>query len=186
MARLFIAIDPPQHVLDKLATLKTDSFTARWTDPSKIHLTLRFLGEVDSQQINPLSTALTQISSPSFDLQPAGLGVFPSRRAPRVLWVGFQDEPALQTLQKKIEQTVVGLGFEPEKRSFTPHLTIARCKRANARQVRTYMREHKEFSAPAFPTDRFYLYESALHPEGARYMRLQEFGLEAPTPGAYN
>lgn len=181
MPRLFVALDPSDVLIRALSTLQTDLFEAHWVDPSDIHLTLRFLGDVDEQRVKPIIEALQQVKGEPFELQPEGFGVFPTRRSPKVLWVGLRDEPALDELHRNVEQAIVNLGFEPEDRAFAPHLTIARCKRADPKKVRAFIQRQKDFSAPSFTADTFYLYKSDLHPSGARYTKLRSFEFERNT-----
>lgn len=177
MPRLFVALDLPDRVTTELAALQDEQLDVKWVDPRKIHLTLRFLGDVDSSRIGPIKDSLAEIEARSFEVAPEGLGVFPSRRSPSVLWVGLQESTPLQELQHSVEEAVVEHGFDPEDRSFTPHLTIARCRRTNPKKIRRFMQKHGEFSAPSFTCDTFYLFESELHPDGARYTKRAAFEL---------
>lgn len=181
MPRLFVALDLPDRVTDQLASLQDEELDVKWVVPNKIHLTLRFLGDVDASRVGAINEALGQIDAPGFEVTPKGLGVFPSHRSPSVLWVGLRNNPALHELQQQVEEAVVELGFDPENRSFTPHLTIARCKHTDPEKVRSFMKAHGDFSAPSFTCDTFYLYESELHPEGARYTKRGSYDL-APVP----
>jgi RNA 2',3'-cyclic 3'-phosphodiesterase len=134
--RSFIAIELPQEVKAGLRQIQAGfksghPASARWVDPEGIHLTLQFLGNVDADKIEAIQQALKQaaIAVPPFHLELKGLGAFPSLRRAQVVWVGLRgDLDKLQVLQKRIETSLLPLGFEPEKRAFTPHLTLARMR----------------------------------------------------------
>jgi len=134
--RSFVAIELPQNVKNELAQLESelerpDHRFVKWVNPGAIHLTLKFLGNVPTKQIPEISNAIEQASKeiPLLHLQIASLGVFPNLNQTRVLWAGIKGETAsLQGLQQKIDSSLVPLGFAEEKRSFTPHLTLARVR----------------------------------------------------------
>jgi 2'-5' RNA ligase len=177
MPRLFVAVDLSEKVTEVLASLQDREIDARWVNPAQIHLTVRFLGDVESSRVEPLTHALADIDAHSFELSPQGLGVFPSRRSPRVLWVDLKENEKLFDLQQKVESTVVDLGFDPEDRSYIPHLTIARCRDTPPKAIHRFMREHGNFSAEPFHCHQFHLYESELNSDGARYTKQASFDL---------
>jgi 2'-5' RNA ligase len=134
--RCFIAIGLPDEIKDGLAQLQAQLKTGnqpgvKWVDPYGIHLTLKFLGSVAADRIDPITGAMeeaVQGVSP-FRLKVEGLGVFPSLRRVQVVWVGVGGEvDKLAHLQQRLESNLAGLGFAPEKRRFTPHLTLARLR----------------------------------------------------------
>lgn len=134
--RAFIAIELPEEVKTALKQLQDrlksiDPSSAKWVDPQRIHLTLKFLGNVDADKIDPITQAIqdTAISFTSFNLHIDGLGCFPNPKRVQTIWIGLAgDIDKLQALQKNIELYVAALGFPTEKRLFTPHLTIARVR----------------------------------------------------------
>ena len=134
--RSFIATELPDELKEGLAQLQTrlkssNPSSVKWVDPSGIHLTLKFLGNIDVAKISEITQAIeaaTQGISP-FHLEVKGLGVFPNLRRVQVVWVGMGGEiDKLRQLQQRIESNLVPLGFAAESRSFTPHLTLARLR----------------------------------------------------------
>ncbi|MEE8471582.1 MAG: RNA 2',3'-cyclic phosphodiesterase [Dehalococcoidia bacterium] len=134
--RCFIAIELPPEAKRALARLQ-DSLKqgvgpgVRWADPEGVHLTLKFLGQVDARRLPEIAEAMARSARgfTPFSLELAGTGVFPNPSRPRVAWVGFRgDTERLVRLQKEIESSLVPLGFPREARGFTPHLTLARLR----------------------------------------------------------
>lgn len=134
--RSFIAIELPEKVKAGLKQIQAGFQSARpasakWVDPESIHLTLVFLGNVDADKIEAIEQALKNAarSVSPFHLELQGLGAYPSLRRVQVVWAGLSgDLKKLQVLQKQIETGLVPLGFAPEGRAFTPHLTLARMR----------------------------------------------------------
>jgi 2'-5' RNA ligase len=133
--RLFIAIELPHDVLTKIGKVQNrlqglaPERAARWTRPEGIHLTLKFLGDTPTTQLDDLRAALDAavIGHAPFDLYAEQLGAFPDTHRPRVLWVGLHgDLDALRALQSAVEEHIAPLGVPPEGRGFQPHLTLAR------------------------------------------------------------
>ncbi len=178
MLRLFIALDLPEDHRHQLYTLRNPSWKARWATPNQFHLTLRFLGPVEEARLPELIQTLARIEAPAFELTPRGLIALPSPARPRVLAAAVDPIPELHTLQAEIERHVVDLGFTPEARPFRPHITLARLKQVPATAVRAFLQRHRNFSLAPFPVQAFYLYESHLHPDGARYEILHRFPLQ--------
>jgi len=180
--RLFIAIALPENILielDQLQTkLKPFCRDAKWARPAGIHLTLKFLGSVDPEQISSitevLKSAATGHSEPIVRAQ--GCGFFPNPRRPNVLWVGI--EANLQSLQQRIEEEMASLGFEKETRPFSPHLTLARFK--DPRGLLPLAQETQKFSNQSFGefiAKSFILFESILRPQGAEHRAVETFPL---------
>ena len=183
--RSFVAIELPEAVKEALAALQrrlrdqAPPQAVRWTRPESIHLTLQFLGEVAPGQIEAIVNALREVSAerPPFTFQVMGVGVFPNPHRPRVVWAGVSEpnEPLLD-LQKAVGQALAPLGFPPEKRGFTPHLTIGRAARHAGR------RELSELGAAVIQAevgvvgqvrvDHITLMKSDLRPGGAVYTPL--------------
>lgn len=187
MPRLFVAVDPPDPVVDEITVLRKagreeDELEARWTDPGQYHLTLRFVGEVDEARVDTIRQAAApdpeDEETGPFELRPSGLGVFPSRRDPRVLWIGFEEPPRLLALRRGLEDRLVEAGLDPDDRSFVPHLTVARFDGTPAGDVHRFVKAHRDFSTRSFRVEAYYLYESELHPSGARHRRLRTYELE--------
>lgn len=191
MPRLFVAVDPPDSVVEEIAALREagpqpgreeHTLDARWTDPAQYHLTLRFVGEVEEYRVDAIQDAVApdRDESPGpFELRPSGLGVFPSRRNPRILWVGFENAPGLLSLRKGLEERLVESGLDPDDRSFVPHLTVARLDGTPAGEVHRFVKAHRDFSTRSFRVDAYHLYESELRSSGARHRRLETYSLES-------
>jgi 2'-5' RNA ligase len=180
MIRTFIAIDLPLAARSGLERVgkelqKTNAPVA-WVKPERIHLTLKFLGDVSSEQIEDIRAALQTVAAgaSTFRLQPKGCGAFPTIKQMRVVWVGLcgDDEP-LGKLQKEVDAAMASLGFKPEDRPFRAHLTLGRVKgRQNLRALQEALTALQTFEAEAFDVTELVLYKSELRREGALYTPL--------------
>ena len=188
--RLFVAVDIPADLLEglnaSLASLRArpEVTSARWTTAANQHVTLKFLGWVDTEAVDPVATALALVASshqPS-TITLAGLGAFPSERRARVLWAGL-DDPAglLKALASGLEAALAPLGFGVEKRDFTPHLTLARFKPPAS--LAGVLSEERGVAPARFDVDHLVLYRSQLHPKGASYEVLGTIPLGAASKG---
>jgi len=177
--RLFVAIDPPSTIRDQIALLCCGLPGARWTPPEQLHLTLCFIGEVSSSAFLDIREALAEITFPVFALRLQGLGFFPPRGQPRVVWAGVAHSEPLAVLQRKITTRLFALGFEPENRKFSPHLTLARLNQTPPARVGRYLQEHGLFASSEFEVDRFLLYSSILGRKGAAHSVEQKYRLES-------
>jgi len=130
--RLFVAVNlPPEErrrAWEASRALRTAHLPVRWTAEASLHLTLRFLGEVDAERAGPIGEALAGAvrAARPFTLSLGGVGAFPSLTRPRVVWVGVERHPALELLANDVELALMRLEFEPELRPFSPHLTLGR------------------------------------------------------------
>ncbi len=167
MMRLFIAIDLPKKIKDELALISFGLPQARWVKPEQIHLTLRFIGEVDGALFQELKSALESVTGNSFPLYLKGLGCFPPRRAPQVLWVGIEESVELMALRKRVDSCLAKLGVAPEQRKFSPHITLARTPKTPLKRIARFLGDHALFCLPEFTVANFYLYSSVLTPKGA-------------------
>lgn len=170
MIRLFVAIDPPEELRQEISRLYYGFPQTRWTPPEQLHLTLRFIGEVDGQLFRAIIDALETIRFVGFPLQSAGLGCFPPRRRPNILWVGVNPSDALLQLQRRLETSLVKLGLEPEHRKFHPHFTIARLSLATSLvKLTDYLSLNGSFKPAPFTVNAFSLYSSQLNRQGAHH-----------------
>ena len=167
--RLFVALSLPPEVRGALSQLTNGLPGARWVPAENLHLTLRFLGELDRIAATDVDDALSGISAPGFDLALGGLGHFGEGRKLRSLWVGVDANPALMRLQDKIEQAVIRVGLDPEPRKFKAHVTLARFKRSPGARLPAYLAEHNLVRAGPFPVESFGLYSSYSSGEGPHY-----------------
>lgn len=181
MARLFVAVDLPDSVKDQLNRLKTNIPTARWVKPFQLHITLRFLGaDVPEKAIDPIKDALTTVDAPAFELQLHGVGTFPGgkRKPPRVLWVGVKRQPELKRLYTQVEAVLEPLGYMPEDRKFSPHITLARFKtRQPLVEVAQFLSRHQSFHSDSYLVEQLVLYRSELSSTGPIYTKEQEYSL---------
>ena len=123
MYRLFVAIDLPEQVKEAVTGIVHRGVAgARWVPPEQLHLTLRFIGDCDERTFQEIRGGLSALKSAPFPLTIRGIGHFPPRGEPRVLWVGVEDSVELSTLQAKIEREIVSAGIEADKRRFSPHI----------------------------------------------------------------
>jgi 2'-5' RNA ligase len=177
--RLFIAITLPDSERGRLAALANGLPGARWISQDNLHMTLRFLGELDGGEASDVDAALAQISVPGFTLGLEGISHFGEGRKLRALWAGVRANPALMRLQAKIEQAVIRAGLPPEKRKFKPHVTLARFKsNPGGAKLQAYLTEHALFRGEPFEVDHFTLYSSFLSSSGAIYRPEATYPLE--------
>ncbi len=177
--RLFIAIDPPANIMGGLARICHGIQGARWVPEEQLHLTLRFIGEVDRQTMIRIDETLRGLRFSPFSLALAGTGFFPPRGMPRVIWAGLRKSEELLDLQRRMESRLVHkAGITPEERRYHPHITLARLKKPGAGQsVRNFLSLHAGLASPEFRVEAFHLYSSRLSPKGAIHT------LEASYPG---
>ena len=176
MHRLFVAIRPPEEVRDMLIDAMDDSPALRWVGDEQLHLTLRFIGEVERPVANDIIAALQDVRSPAFDLRVSGVGKF-ERRSGGALWAGVEPKEPVVALAAKVERAVQQVGLEPEHRAFSPHITLARWNRRNADAVDFFLQRNANLRSNAFPADRFILFESHLSRHGSHYEEVAAFPL---------
>ncbi|HEY0835711.1 MAG TPA: RNA 2',3'-cyclic phosphodiesterase [Azospirillum sp.] len=179
MLRLFVALDFPADVRDRLAGLGGGVPGARWTEADNLHLTLRFIGDVPGDTAADIDAALAEVEAPAFDLVLDGVGVFGQGRNARVLWAGVERSDALTRLQAKVESAIVRCGLPAEERRFSPHVTLARLKNAPPERIGRFIEERGLFRAGPFPIGHFTLYRSHLGKGAAVYEALREYPLRA-------
>lgn len=185
--RAFIAVDLPEAIKAAIAEEQRALRSAfpsssrhddiRWTRPEGIHLTLKFLGEISDKQTVQVSRALEALGSfESFFVEVKAFGFFPDARRPRVFWVGVQASPVLAQLAERVDAAMEQLGFAPEGRTFSPHLTLARFKAPKPQpELLAALEPRRGFSLGRFQVSEFFLFESKLSPQGAQYRRLARF-----------
>ena len=173
--RLFIAIDLPERLKDELAIISFGLPQARRIPPEQLHLTLRFIGEVDGALFGDIKSGLKSVIGSPFPLTLNGLGCFPPRRDPQVLWVGIESAVELLELRKKVDSCLFKLGISPEQRKFSPHITLARTRKTPLTRITTFLGDHALFRLPEFTVSNFHLYSSILTPKGALHRHEAEY-----------
>jgi 2'-5' RNA ligase len=182
--RSFIAIELPEAVISALSEfqqeLKKYGADVRWVKPQNIHLTLKFLGNIDDKDSDRIKKAIEGISKNCsyFDIRIKGTGVFPNMKNPRVLWIGVSENGILGGLQKAIEEAMSSLGFEKEDREFAPHLTLGRFRSSYGKESlleKIELNRDREFGH--IPVRMVSLMKSDLSPAGAKYSRVAEIPL---------
>ena len=174
MARLFVAIRPPQAVRQRLLEAMGGIDGARWQDDEQLHLTLAFAGEIPRPQANALIEALAEVESPAFAAEVIGVGHFERKHVPAAVWAGVPLTDALAQLQRRVERAGRRAGLVPEKRAYRPHITLARLPRS-AQPVGDWLARHGTLRAGPWQVDGFTLHESRLRPEGALYTALVDY-----------
>jgi 2'-5' RNA ligase len=175
--RLFVAIPLPDDVRARLGFLSAGIPGARWVAPESLHLTLRFIGEVAEPVVADVAAALEGVAAAPFMLELDGMGEFGSGKRLRALWVGVARSAALESLQARLESALVRMGLEPERRRFSPHVTLARLGGAPATRARRFVMENGAFRAGPFPVAGFTLYSSFLSHNGAIHDPVAEYAL---------
>ena len=190
--RSFIAIELPDEVKTGLSQLEArlkvgEQSWVKWVDPYSIHLTLKFLGNVAIDRTGEIARAMEVAAQgmPPFDLKVKELGVFPNLRRVQVVWVGISGEiDKLSQLQQHLESNLARLGFAPESRAFTPHLTLARLRDRASPEERQglgqLITDTKFEEAYTFKVDAINLMKSQLTREGAIYSRISLVELKKP------
>ena len=186
--RLFVALEIPAAVRDNLAAQIKElrhlpaplaDKRLRWVRPENLHVTLKFIGEVEAARLDGIRRALTAIGLDApVGLELRGLGFFPDERYPRVLWVGLNASGNLPVLARDIDRALEGQGIARDQRAFTPHLTLARFEpRAFDEKLRTAIQKNSQREFGAFEAREFHLIQSKLQPSGAAYTSLAAFPL---------
>jgi 2'-5' RNA ligase len=179
--RCFVALPLPEQIRDRLARMRGGLENARWVEPENLHLTLRFLGELDGREMADVDAALSAVSVPNFEILLAGLNTFGNGKKLHALYVGVEAPEPLTRLQGKVEKAVQRAGQPAEGRKFLPHVTIARFKGAPGGKFGAFLQEHSLFRSEPIPIDRFVLYSSKLTPNGPIYRAEAEYPLDPAT-----
>jgi RNA 2',3'-cyclic 3'-phosphodiesterase len=169
MIRLFVGLELPEELRLRLTALRGGVPGARWVKPESMHLTVRFIGEVDGGRFDDIALALSRIKAPAFELTLTGISTFGKAHAPHTLWVGVRRNEALGTLHLKVDRALVTTGLEPESRKYSPHVTLARLKEASGLRLGGFVTANSLFSAGPAPIGQFVLFSSFLSKSGAIY-----------------
>jgi 2'-5' RNA ligase len=176
MHRLFVAIRPPAPIRAILMAAMGGISGARWQTEDQLHLTLRFIGEVDRHRAGDIHAALGAIHQPAFQVTLNGIGAFDRRGQAEAVWAGVTPPEPLHVLHKKVDAALARIGVEPDQRAFLPHITLARLKRSSG-PVGNLLEQSGGLASPPFTVDHFALFESDLTPGGAVYSMIERYPL---------
>lgn len=192
--RIFVALDIDDAIRGRLEQflegVRGFAPEARWVRPESMHVTLKFVGEKPSEEVEKIRQALGAIRASAIEISFRGYGFFPTAKAPRVFWVGIAAGPDLSTLAKSVDEATAALGVPKEEHQFSPHLTLARRGGSGAPRWRkgdganpVFQRLQERLAAmPALEfgtmtAREFFLYQSQLMQGGAKYTKIARFGL---------
>lgn len=181
--RAFVALPCPpglrRAISRQLAEWRPIDAPIAWIDPAGAHLTLRFLGSADSERLDALGHRLAELADSAVPIhaRPGTTGAFPNWSRPRVLWLGVESGGAIERLAEAVEAAVREVGFDPEERAFTAHLTLGRVR--GQRGIRRAVPAVRGWApvGPAEPIAEMVLFQSELHPTGARHVPLARYPL---------
>jgi 2'-5' RNA ligase len=174
MHRLFIAIRLPHFVSDLLLDTLEGLPSLRWQDEEQLHLTLRFVGEVERPLAEDLAAALATLRFAPFDIRIAGVGRFDHHKR-GALWAGVEPRGPVAALAAKIERLCVGVGLPPEHRAYHPHVTLARWGRGANNSLDPFLARHAALRSEIFTVDSVTLFESRLGRDGAHYEAVADY-----------
>src|SRR4051794_37965650 len=178
MQRLFTGLEIPDSVRESLSVLRGGLPGARWIDPENYHLTLRFIGDIDMDVANEVAGALGRVRRAEFTLRLDGLGSLGTRK-PHAVVARIGSSQALTELQAEHERILQRIGLPPEQRKYTPHVTLARLRGANGRDIAEYLSVRGGFLAGPFTVDRFVLFSSRNSVGGGPYIVEEAYPLLA-------
>jgi 2'-5' RNA ligase len=177
MYRLFVAIRPPAPIRDLLVDAMDDSADFRWQDEEQLHLTLRFIGEVERPVAEDIAAALSRIRARAFNLRIAGAARFEQANS-GALWAGVAPKEPVAALAAKLERVCQSVGIAPERRAFHPHITLARWKGRRTRELADYLDRNRGLASAPFAVTEFILFESRLSRHGAQYEEIETYPLD--------
>lgn len=193
--RLFVALDIDDDIRGRITRyldgLRDFAPEARWVRPESLHVTLKFIGEKSESEADKIKLALKSIDAPAIEMNFLGHGFFPEARAPRVFWVGIQQDSQLTFLAKSIDEGLSPLKIPKEEHAFNPHLTLARGGRGSGSPRwrkgdganRNFQRLQEKLAAQSAPdfgavtAREFFLYQSQLSAGGSKYTKVARFEL---------
>jgi 2'-5' RNA ligase len=177
--RLFVALAIPAPVAQSIMLIQGGVPGARWQTREQLHLTLRFVGEVDGRDATTLDDALAGIEAPRFALRLHGVGQFGNKQ-PHALWAAARANEALVHLQHKVDAAIRRVGQPQDAHKFTAHVTLARLRHSEPGKVIEWLTHHALYTSPSFRVEAFQLYSSRLTSDGSVYTVEQEYPLEVP------
>ena len=188
--RTFVCLQLPRFATDRLAVtqqrLRESGAQVSWVRPHNIHLTLKFLGSVPPERLQDVVRGVRRaaVPAPPIHLELTELGCFPNRQAPRIIWAGLKQLPGeLEILQQRVEKELVGAGFSPQSRPFSPHFTLGRVR--SGRNIRKLLVaiQAERLEPMRFEATEIVVMGSQLHPGGALYTPISRIPWNSPNPG---
>ncbi|WP_184028959.1 RNA 2',3'-cyclic phosphodiesterase [Sphingomonas yantingensis] len=176
MHRLFVGLRPPPAIRELLIDTMGGVPGARWQSDEQLHLTLRFVGELDRRTAEDAAHALASIHAAPIELRIDGVGRFDSRGRTNALWAGVRPHDAVTALHKKVDQALVRAGLVPERRAYLPHVTLARMG-GGAGAADRWLADHAGLASQPFTLGHFMLFESHLGHGGASYEAVERYPL---------
>ncbi|MDR2728376.1 MAG: RNA 2',3'-cyclic phosphodiesterase [Chitinispirillales bacterium] len=177
MVRLFAAINMPENICDDISDIYEAIQDARWTPENQLHLTLRFIGDVNEDTAQTIDNSLRTVKFAPFTMQLQSVGFFPPRKEPRILWCGIVKNENLIRLQKHVEHAVITAGLPHADRKFSPHITVARLCGSPPQKLAGFISANSLFKTEPFLVSEFCLYSSVLKREGAVHTKEAGYAL---------
>ena len=177
--RLFVALRPPRAVRAQLTAIMHGIAAARWQTDEQLHLTLRFIGEVDRHSAEDIAAALGTLHGRAITARIAGIGAFERKGRPHMLWAGVEPAEPVAALHRKVDQLLMRVGIDKETRAFLPHVTLARLNRGSG-PVAPFLALNGDLATPDFVFGHVTLYESELGHGGSRYHPIARYPLDGP------
>jgi RNA 2',3'-cyclic 3'-phosphodiesterase len=176
MHRLFVGFRPPLAIRERLLPVLGGVPGARWQSDAQLHVTLRFIGEVERPVAEDVALALANVRHAPIEAALAGMGRFGRKGRTTALWAGLTPHEPLAALHRKIDQALVRCGLAPEGRAYLPHVTLARLNMPDIAAER-FLETHAGLASPPFTLDHFLLFESHLGREAASYAAVERYPL---------
>jgi RNA 2',3'-cyclic 3'-phosphodiesterase len=175
MLRLFVALRPPPEIRQKLLAGMGGVRGARWQSDDQLHLTLRFIREVDRRSVEDITLILSRVRAPAAKVSVSGAGTFDKRGVVHTLWAGVAPKEPLASLHRKIDHALLGLGLQAEARAYHPHITLARGRMGA--EALAFAAAQSGLGSVPFICDHFGLYESSLGGDGPSYTLVDQYAL---------
>jgi RNA 2',3'-cyclic 3'-phosphodiesterase len=177
MHRLFVAIRPPEAIRDLLIDAMDDSPELRWVPEEQLHLTLRFIGEVERPLADDIAHELEKVRAERFQIRILHVGRFDQRNG-GALWAGVEPKAPVAELAARVDRACTRAGLEPERRAFHPHITLARWSGRSVRAADAFVERARGLSSEPFAVRSFILFESHLSRHGPHYETVAEYPLD--------
>ncbi len=181
MHRLFLGLRPPREIRAALMAIMGGIGGARWQDDDQLHLTVRFIGEVDRRTADDIASAMGSVQGGPVVVALNGVGRFEKQGRTNAIWAGLSPHAAAVALHRKVDRTLVNLGLAPEGRAYLPHITLARLPRSldAEGQINAFLARHAGLASQPFGFTHLTLFESQLTRDGARYEAIERWPIGA-------